>query len=316
MLWVVVCALAWGQSAPSTFDPPNLPVAPAALPAPPPSTEHIFLLQFDQDRNGVLTLEELPEPMRRRFDKADLNRDGVLDARELLVGPTRISREARKAEELRLNRGSLTKRTSAGSDQAVLFRVGTELLRRLDRNGDGWADGVELGSLLSQPGILFGDPKPSAPTPVPAPVVASLPTPFTVDPLARDNPRAATPSSPSPPLTSPMPLAPAGPPPAIAGVSSPVVASGESVASEAARPEKGAGAMAMPDAATILKHLDKNGNGQLDRDEAVDQLADNFDRLDKNGDGMLSEQEIKRGLFLARLLGIRPKQDPQTYRTQ
>jgi hypothetical protein len=84
---------------------------------------------------------------------------------------------------------------------------------------------------------------------------------------------------------------------------------------EAPSPAAAAPADALPDAESILEHLDKNGNGQLDRSEAVDQLADNFDRLDKNRDNMLSDKEIKRGLFLARMLGIKPKQDPNNYRS-
>ena len=61
---------------------------------------------------------------------------------------------------------------------------------------------------------------------------------------------------------------------------------------------------------------DTDGNGQLDRSEAVDQLADNFDRLDRNRDGMLSEQEIRKGLALAKMFGIKPKKDPRNYESK
>lgn len=331
---LLVWTLAIGQASPSTFDPPMLPAPPAVLPDPQPATEHIFLLQFDQDRNGVLTLEELPEPLRRRFDKADLNRDGNLDARELLVGATRISREARKAEDIRITRQGLAKKGQAGPDQSVLFRVGSELLRRLDHNGDGWADGAELGSLLSQPGVLFGDKKTDEPASVPAPPVASLSPSGGTNPLNAESAisavptnLASTPPLPFSPVSTPSraaiaPILPLTPPSTLANTPvatantpqlDPTTTSAPVVPDSA---PSAAVASAMPDAPTILKHLDKNGNGQLDRDEAVDQLADNFARLDKNGDGMLNEQEIKRGLFLARLLGIRPKQDPRSYRTQ
>lgn len=329
MIEVAVVALALGQPAPSAFETALFPEPPRAIPAPPPSTQHAYLLQFDRDRNGVLTLEELPEPLRKRFDRADLNRDGKLDARELLVGPTRISREARRAEDIVVTRQGLAKRGPNGL-QAVAFHVGAEILRRLDQNGDGWVDSSELGSLLQQPGVVFGDPnraRPAAvaaePSPSPAPAVRPevaalaapppvqapgaeldpfLPSPFdTAEPLASRTP--PPPAATSFPAPGPPPPPPAPPPAAPAPLA-------------ANAPSGSAGAANLPDARTILEHLDKNGNGFLDRDEAVDQLADNFDRLDKNRDGMLSEQEIKRGLFLARMFGVKPKQDPASYRTK
>lgn len=318
MIAMLVCTVVVGQAAPSAFEPAQFPVAPAVMPEPRLATHHAFLLHFDKDRNGVLTLEEIPEPLRRKFDRADLNRDGKLDARELLVGPTKISREARKIEDLHVTRQGLTKKGPTGAEQQVLFRVGTEILHRLDRNGDGYADASELGTILQQPGVLFGDARNAA-----AAAVAEAGT-QSFGPGSSPNSSAA--------LATPSPFAvmpPAG------GIGNPAVAPsvdrGTPVASRsttpisspsaAAPPNPGpvaptaAGSAPLPDAATILKHLDKNGNGQLDRDEAVDQLADNFQRLDKNRDNMLSEQEIKRGLLLARMFGIKPKQDPLTYKT-
>jgi Ca2+-binding EF-hand superfamily protein len=333
MIAVAVVALAMGQPAPSAFEPTLFPDAPRAIPAPEPATQHAFLLQFDRDRNGVLTLEELPEPLRKRFDRADLNRDGKLDARELLVGPTRISREARRAEDIVVTRQGLAKRGPNGP-QAIVFSVGTEILRRLDRNGDGWVDRSELGSLLQQPGVVFGDPnqtQPAAATAVashPAPAASPLlgqevavhPAPALPSPAANPNPFVPTPYDAAEPLASrspPQPPGPAAAPPAAAPA--PVAAApppASPAPSAAHAPLAPAGPGNLPDARTILEHLDRNGNGFLDRDEAVDQLADNFDRLDKNRDGILSEQEIKRGLFLARMFGVKPKQDPETYRTK
>ncbi|MFO0947717.1 MAG: hypothetical protein U1D30_17640 [Planctomycetota bacterium] len=77
-------------------------------------------------------------------------------------------------------------------------------------------------------------------------------------------------------------------------------------------PENGKGD-GLPTAAEILLNLDRNGDGMLDPSEAVDQLADNFARLDKDRDGRLTSTEIDRGLRLARLFGIKPKQDPRNY---
>jgi Ca2+-binding EF-hand superfamily protein len=42
-----------------------------------------FIKQFDKNKDGLLTAEELPPGLARAFDRADLNRDGHLDAKEV-----------------------------------------------------------------------------------------------------------------------------------------------------------------------------------------------------------------------------------------
>lgn len=69
----------------------------------------------------------------------------------------------------------------------------------------------------------------------------------------------------------------------------------------------------LPTAEQILENLDRNSDGVVDPSEAVDQLADNFQRLDKDKSGGLDLFEIDRGLRLARLFGIKPKKDPKQY---
>lgn len=359
-------------------------VAPAAIAVPTPllstqpETAHFFLLDHDSNRDGVLTINEIPERLRGAFNRTDTDGDGRLDAREILTGATRISREARRVEGLRVNKRDLER---GPSGEKVIFRVPTSLLQRLDQNRDGYADARELGTLLQQPGIVFGDP-PYSMTPADIRAMASA-SPARIGgpimPQAVGTPSATAgpshvPTNASmegtiPPLNAPSPqadgmiigsqggamgpapLANARPTPAVASINSPFMQGMEDPGSQlptrpdaaevvnqrsiehvtpAPTPKKstappsssapakggGVGPDGMPDAPTILQHLDKNGNGQLDRNEAVDQLADNFDRLDRNRDGMLSEQEIKRGLALARMFGIKPKQDPRAYRSQ
>jgi Ca2+-binding EF-hand superfamily protein len=85
-------------------------------------------------------------------------------------------------------------------------------------------------------------------------------------------------------------------------------------AAPAAPPQpKEQGGNGLPNADQIIKALDKNGDGMLDRSEAVDQLAANFNFLDKNRDGKLSKQEIENGLRLARLFGVKPMKPPASY---
>lgn len=289
-----------------------------------PATAHRFLLDHDANRDGKLTLDELPEVLRRRFARADLDGNGELDPREILIGPGRISREARRAEGLRLTRRGLeTKAGPLVHGDAVEFRVPSAVLQRLDQNKDGYADTSELRTILREPDVLFGD-RPYSMTADEARALAArleerspvIPSP--VDPMVgRPSPAAAF----DPSLLDQGPQLPGRPDQsdithqqeAIPEVPDPK----PQIAPPADRAEPVAskgGAEFMPSAETILEHLDKNHNGQLDRSEAVDQLLANFDKLDRDKDNMLSDKEIKRGLFFAKMLGIKPKQDPRTYR--
>jgi hypothetical protein len=303
---------------------------PSDHPEPPltPATAHRFLLEHDRNRDGRLTLDELPELLRRRFARADLDGNGELDPREILVGPNRISREARRAEGLRLTRRGLeTKAGPIVRGDSVEFRVPSTILQRLDHNKDGFADTRELGTILREPDVLFGDRPYSMTAEEARALAARLDAGLDASSLSAETSRAATPpavgSAFDPSLLEHAPRLPARPDEADITTqhdSIPRIDEARPTASPAvdeATPvaQNGTGPDAMPDAQTILQHLDKNGNGQLDRGEAVDQLADNFDKLDRNHDNMLSDKEIKRGLFLARMLGIKPKQDPRTYRS-
>lgn len=42
----------------------------------------------------------------------------------------------------------------------------------------------------------------------------------------------------------------------------------------------------------IVQGLDANGNGKIDEDEAIDQIADNFSMIDTDGDGGISVEEL------------------------
>jgi Ca2+-binding EF-hand superfamily protein len=302
-------------------------VAAAASPDAPmtPATAHRFLLDHDSNRDGKLSLDELPEVLRRRFARADLDGNGELDPRELLVGPGRISREARRAEGLRWTRRGLE--TKAGRPlvhgDSVEFRVPSTVLQRLDQNRDGYADNHELGTILREPDVLFGD-RPYSMTAEEARALAARleeRTPAMPSPIDPTNARPSSTAAFDPSLLDQGPVLPNRPD------QSDITHQQESIPevhdpktviappADAAEPvaTKGGGEF-MPSAETILEHLDKNHNGQLDRNEAVDQLLANFDKLDRDKNNMLSDKEIKRGLFLARMLGIKPKQDPRTYR--
>lgn len=54
-----------------------------------------------------------------------------------------------------------------------------------------------------------------------------------------------------------------------------------------------------------LKEADKNGDGKISKEEAPDQLKENFDRIDANGDGQLDESELKTIFERVRETGAR-----------
>ena len=58
-----------------------------------PEIKNVFLLGFDANRDGFLSLGELPRRFARRFAAADVNGDGVLDAAEILHDRGPIGKE-------------------------------------------------------------------------------------------------------------------------------------------------------------------------------------------------------------------------------
>jgi Ca2+-binding EF-hand superfamily protein len=49
------------------------------------------MMQFDRNRDGVLSPGEVPQPMAGMLQGADMNRDGVIDARELAAAMSQMS---------------------------------------------------------------------------------------------------------------------------------------------------------------------------------------------------------------------------------
>lgn len=228
---------------------------------------HLFLRHHDRNGDGLLGPEEVSEQQLRSFARTDRNLDGFLDADELLTANTRLGQEARKLEQLRLDR-----------DGQLLER--NRLVRSQSRN------------------------RPH----VPDPTLVSTPPEVANSPASNFSHRELPATTPSAPVEgTPEDLASLG---ENRGPVEPFLAADPG--REFDGDVKGDG---LPTAAQILRNLDRDGDGMLDPTEAVDQLSDNFTRLDKDRDGRLSLAEVERGLRLARLFGIKPKQDPRRYQT-
>ena len=100
----------------------------------------------DIDGDGRLALEELPEQIRPRFDRIDLDRDGYAD-------PSEIESMMRRRGGLRGptgGPGGLMQRDSDGDGKLSIDEVPPQLERRfdqLDTNGDGFLERDELSSM-------------------------------------------------------------------------------------------------------------------------------------------------------------------------
>jgi Ca2+-binding EF-hand superfamily protein len=345
MTWIILCGLFAG-------DGPGLPgrivgsvvgpggVVDHATGKPryegPPVAQNLFLRTYDANGDGFLTADELPAKLARRFADADNNRDGRLDPREVLYDRGRIGQVARNTEGYRLGGdGQLLSRGRNDQPSPVLV-FAVEAMHRLDLNRDGYLDLSELQGAVHNPQVLLPAGQ-SAPAGSPPSGPAALGPPVAPGaggnglPASAGQGGGAPPAAPRPAASTPKPSASVAPPavanglPRQAPLSSPAVANGNRAGqggptypspanNRPARRDNRNDKDGYPSPDEILENLDRNRNGVVDRNEAVDKLVDNFDRIDRNRDGGLDYDELDRSLRLAKLLGIKPSIDPNKYR--
>jgi Ca2+-binding EF-hand superfamily protein len=273
-------------SQPAPPPPQPVVVAPAPLPIP----QNLFLEQYDRNRDGVLSLAELPKRLARRFEECDRNKNGLLEPDEILFAKNRIGRAARKVENLKLDGPEtlIAKGPELKDDQ--VRQAALTALRRLDLNQDGF---IELGE-VRQAFQLVG---PMLQNGLNGVVAADAEAP------------EALPDTPTPSIGGNGGHAPATPTPTTpnATTANPIPANPPTADSRKGKKKTGDALDDLPPPAEIVTALDKNQNGLVDRDEAVDRLADNFNALDKDKNGGLDAAEIERGFRLARMFGIKPK---------
>ena len=84
-------------------------------------------LAWDNDRDGKLTVDEIPAPMRDKFSKVDTNNDSYVDSKELGAAMARRMKQMKSggkakkdAKTARLERGEMFfKRLDANQDGKV-----------------------------------------------------------------------------------------------------------------------------------------------------------------------------------------------------
>ncbi len=53
------------------------------------------------------------------------------------------------------------------------------------------------------------------------------------------------------------------------------------------------GGYGMPSVEEVIKHLDKDDDGRISKEEAPEQMAEHFDHIDADGDGLVTADELK-----------------------
>jgi Ca2+-binding EF-hand superfamily protein len=118
-------------------DPPKK--GPMALPELLKLSPEEFLKQFDKNKDGVLTADELPPFLARAFERADANGDGKIDIKE--VG------ELLKILKQRFGSGTPE---SAPAMKAEVERRVNEMMERMDTNKDGKISKDEAKGVLAE----------------------------------------------------------------------------------------------------------------------------------------------------------------------
>jgi len=99
-----------------------------------------FIKEYDTNKDGFLSKDELPERFRHNFDKLDTNKDGKLSREELQKGFTHLQPQRRPSDFVFI----LVEMSDCDECCAEELQVVYDFLRKLDRNNNGKIDPEEL----------------------------------------------------------------------------------------------------------------------------------------------------------------------------
>jgi len=99
-----------------------------------------FLQEYDINKDGYLSREELPRRLRSHFDKIDTNKDGKLSRQELEKGAVYLQSQRRPSDVAFI----LVEMSDCDEGCAEEVQRIYELMRKLDTNKDGKISADEL----------------------------------------------------------------------------------------------------------------------------------------------------------------------------
>jgi Ca2+-binding EF-hand superfamily protein len=99
-----------------------------------------FIKDYDKNKDGFLSKDELPERFRHVFDKLDTNKDGKLSREELQKGFTLLQPQRRPSDFVFI----LVEMSDCDECCAEELQKVYDFLRKLDKNNNGKIDATEL----------------------------------------------------------------------------------------------------------------------------------------------------------------------------
>jgi len=119
--------------------PPSAEKGKATKPMPLFDVEE-FIKEYDANKDGLLSKDELPERFRHTFDKLDINSDGKLSRDELQKGVVHMQSRRRPSDFVFI----LVEMSDCDECCAEELQIVYEYIRKLDTNHDGKVDADEL----------------------------------------------------------------------------------------------------------------------------------------------------------------------------
>jgi len=99
-----------------------------------------FIKEYDANKDGSLSKEELPERFRHNFDKLDTNKDGKLSREELQKGFAHLQPQRRPSDFVFI----LVEMSDCDECCAEELQTVYDFLKKLDKNNNGKIDADEL----------------------------------------------------------------------------------------------------------------------------------------------------------------------------
>jgi Ca2+-binding EF-hand superfamily protein len=99
-----------------------------------------FIDEYDRNKDGFIQREELPPRLRHAFDQIDTNKDGKLSREELEAGAAFLQPKRRPSDIVNVLIGT----SESDDDSAPELQAMYDVLRKVDKNGDGKIDADEL----------------------------------------------------------------------------------------------------------------------------------------------------------------------------